>query len=121
MNLRTLIFLPCLIGALAVAPLPCVANTPMTRYLDLQRTDYAVAGVGGIGAPPAIPRTTCTSPTTKVFRATPRAHILHLRWTTPAAVSKPCCTHRMVKASLPMALCSGIPCRVAPTRTSPTH
>lgn len=27
------------------------ANTPMQRYIELERTDYAVAGVGGIGAP----------------------------------------------------------------------
>ncbi|MEO8011553.1 MAG: hypothetical protein ABI650_07925, partial [Dokdonella sp.] len=29
------------------------ANTPMQRYIELENTDYAVAGVGGIGAPHA--------------------------------------------------------------------
>jgi len=38
--------------ALAIGATPARAlNTPMQQYLELERTDYAVAGVGGIGAP----------------------------------------------------------------------
>ncbi|MEO5560522.1 MAG: choice-of-anchor D domain-containing protein [Dokdonella sp.] len=50
MNLRTLSSLLCLIAALHL-PRAYAVNTPMTEYLHLDRTDYAIAGVGGIGAP----------------------------------------------------------------------
>jgi hypothetical protein len=50
MNLRKLRSVLCLIAAFGLSSL-CGANTPMTEYLHLDRTDYAVAGVGGIGAP----------------------------------------------------------------------
>lgn len=39
----------CVVYALGSA-LPVQAGTPMREYLDLARTDFAVAGVGGIGA-----------------------------------------------------------------------
>ncbi|MEO7323246.1 MAG: choice-of-anchor D domain-containing protein [Dokdonella sp.] len=50
MNMRTLTTLLCLAAVLEL-PLAHAANTPMTEYLHLDRTDYAIAAVGGIGAP----------------------------------------------------------------------
>ncbi|MEP6483667.1 MAG: choice-of-anchor D domain-containing protein [Rudaea sp.] len=52
MNLRTLIFVTCLIAASSL-PQAWATNTPMREYLSLDRTDYAIAGVSGIGAPPS--------------------------------------------------------------------
>jgi len=48
--------IPLLFGfALALASsLPAGANTPMRRYITLDRTDYVTAGVGGISAPAAL-------------------------------------------------------------------
>ena len=48
--------IPLLFGfVLALASsLPAGANTPMRRYITLDRTDYVTAGVGGISAPAAL-------------------------------------------------------------------
>lgn len=50
MNLRTLLS-ALLIGLAVGAPVATRANMPMSLYLQLDRTDYVNAGVGGIAAP----------------------------------------------------------------------
>ena len=37
-----------------LSALPAGANTPMRRYLVLDRTDYVIAGAGGVSAPVAL-------------------------------------------------------------------
>lgn len=50
MNMRTLASLLCLAAVLELSQTHA-ANTPMQEYLHLDRTNYVIAAVGGIGAP----------------------------------------------------------------------